>query len=145
MTQPTCPTDLSARPFQLTIERTMAAPPPVLFRAWTGRFDEWFASPGTMLTQTKVDTAYFFEVQHEEQRHPHYGRLLRLEHDRLVEFTWLSAGTKGIETVLTIELTPHGEGTDLRLTHAGFPDEESRKQHEEAWSSILEQLDQKIT
>jgi len=137
--------DLSSRPYRATAERTIAATPQALFRAWTDRIDRWFAAPGTVLMEPRVNAPYFFETRYDGQRHPHYGRFLRLEPDRLVEMTWLTAaGTKGVETVVTVELTPRGEGTHVRLAHAGFADEESSKGHEEAWAGALEHLDRAL-
>jgi hypothetical protein len=45
----------------------------------------------------------------------------------------VTSGTHGDETVVTVELIPEGEGTRIRLTHAGFSNEASRDQHAEAW------------
>ena len=74
-------------------------------------------------------------AQYAGESHPHTGRFLRLEPGRLVELAWLTgaAGTKGAEKVVTVEFTPSGSGTRLRLTHAGFLDETSRDQYREAW------------
>jgi uncharacterized protein YndB with AHSA1/START domain len=142
-----CPPDLSSRPLGLKVERLIPLPVSKLYQAWTTEFDLWFASPGSFLGKAEPNTPFYFETSHQGTRHPHYGRFLNVEPDERVELTWISGegGTLGTETVLTIELSSHEEGTFLSLTHAGFPDEASRNSHQDAWPMILEQLQERMS
>jgi uncharacterized protein YndB with AHSA1/START domain len=144
--------DLSARPYDLTAEREFAATPATLYQAWTVGFDRWFAAPGSVLMLPEVNAVFFFETEFKPegqpvvQRHPHYGRFLRLVVNQLVELTWVTGagGTDGAETIVTVELRPAGRGTRLTLTHAGFASEAARDRHRQAWPFVLEQLEHRV-
>ncbi len=130
----------------------MALSPVQIFEAWTTGFDRWFAAPGSVLMTPAVNAPFFFETefQFEEdgpvERHPHYGRFLRLEPDRLIEMTWVTgpAGTSGVETVVTVELAPEGQGTRVRLRHAGFLDADARDRTRLAWPFVLGQMEARL-
>lgn len=141
-----CTPDLSTRPSSLTVERWIPATPDDLFDAWVYNLDTWFAAPGSLLMQAVVNAPFFFETVHQTQRHPHYGRFLRMEAGRLIEFTWVTGagGTEGAESVVTIDLQARDGGTLLMLTHRGFPNEASRDRHAAAWPCVLEQLESAV-
>ncbi|MEM7663265.1 MAG: SRPBCC domain-containing protein [Pseudomonadota bacterium] len=137
--------DLSKRPFAMTCEQAVDAPPSDVFAAWTDRFDIWFAQSGTLSLKPEPGAPFFFYNRDDWGRHPHYGRILEIAQDKLVEMTWVTGngdavGTEGAETILRVELMPSGNGTLVRLSHSGFISEASRDAHAENWPLALDIL-----
>lgn len=141
--------NLSTRPLQMTCEHTVNAEPGDVYAAWTKRFDIWFAQAGTLALVAEPGRPYFFYNREEWGRHPHYGRVLDLTENQLIEMTWMTGngaavGTEGAETILRIELAPKGDRTQVRLIHSGFISEASRLAHEENWPLALKSLDEAL-
>lgn len=127
-----------------TLEKKMPTTPAHIFHAWTEEFGTWFASPGAIRMRPFEGEPYWFDVVHEGHRHPHYGRFLALEPNRLIEQTWVTGegGTEGAETVVRIELAPTSGGTILRLHHSGFTNEAAAQRHADSWPQVLAHLDE---
>ena len=51
-----------------------------------------------------------------------------------------SSGTYDQETLVTVELHPRGNNTELVLTHERLPDASSAGKHEEGWQDIVRKL-----
>ena len=73
------------------------------------------------------------------------GEFVELDPPRRLVFTWgwepggsgkVPVGTSTVE----IELLPTDEGTMLRFTHRGLPDEEAAQSHGHGWDHYLERL-----
>ena len=143
-----CMPDLSKRPLGLRVERFFPFSAEILFKGWTINLDKWFAAPGTLLLRPAVNEPFFFETVFKAEgsdvteRHPHYGRFLKLKPNELIQLTWLtgSAGTLGAETVVTIELLAQDKGTLLKLSHDGFENKASKENHEQAWPMVLDHM-----
>jgi len=126
----------------ITVNRTIPAPAEKIYDVWIDP-----KSPGgpwhgaeRVIFNPVVDGLYYLAIKHEGRVWPHYRRFTKLERPSLVEFTWMSEGTKGAESVVTVTLQPRGDQTAVTLRHAGVPDDELGRQHEEGWTWILNAL-----
>ena len=74
----------------------------------------------------------------------HSGEYLLIERPSRLSFTWTSIHTDDKPTVVTIEFRPHGEGTELVLTHRKLPPAQANP-HREGWTEIVRQLTATLT
>jgi uncharacterized protein YndB with AHSA1/START domain len=129
----------------ITVARTVPASAERIFDAWLDSSrpgGPWFGA-ARMILNPVVDGLFYFAVEHEGRIWPHYGRFLRIERPRLIEHTWMSEGTKGAESIVTITLDPHGDTTEVTLRHARVPDDEMGHRHAEGWTWMLTTLAEK--
>ena len=143
---PDLATMLPVASLRISVPRHVPAPPEAVFDAWAdpARFRQWFEAHRAILQPAAVDALWFWEAEHQGRIWPHYCRWVGVERPHRLEFTWMSEGTRGLESRVSLEMTPAGGGTDLVLTHDGLPDDEIARGHEPGWKAILDGLAGKI-
>ena len=132
--------------FRTDVARDYEAKPEKVFDAWVNpsSVKAWLAEGEKAIVDPREDGLFYLEMPYERRNYPHYGRYLRVERPRLLEFTWVSEGTHGKESVVKIELAARGGKTELTLTHEGLPDQEMADSHHGGWSQFLESLTQRL-
>jgi uncharacterized protein YndB with AHSA1/START domain len=127
---------------EITVSRTISASPENVFDVWMDAKSPggpWFGSDRVILNPI-VDGLFYLAVKHEGRTWPHYGRFLQIDRPRVVEYTWMSEGTKGAESIVTVTLEPRGEQTEVTLRHSGVPDDEMGRKHKDGWAWVLSAL-----
>lgn len=131
---------------QIAVPRWIAATPEEVFDAWADPelFPRWFEPHRILLREVAVDALWYWEAMHRGRPWAHYCRYLRVERPNVLELTWVSEATRGLESRVLIEMKPARGGTDLVLTHSGIPDDEMGRSHEDGWTAITGMLAEKI-
>ncbi|HKA30139.1 MAG TPA: SRPBCC domain-containing protein [Candidatus Binatia bacterium] len=134
----------------LRIVRRLLATPDEVFDAWTDAdsIRQWMCPGETRVTVAEIDARVggrFRIVMSTGDWHmEHTGEYLEVRRSERLVFTWRSSTTRDRETVVTVELRPVGNETELILVHERFPDGESRAKHQDGWTAIVEKLTEKL-
>jgi uncharacterized protein YndB with AHSA1/START domain len=131
---------------EVTVSRTVPAAAGRVFDVWlnpNSPGSPWFGSERSIVNPT-VDGLFYWAARHEGRTWAHYGRFLRIDRPTLVEYTWMSEGTKGLESIVTVTLEPRGDQTHVTLRHTGVPDDEMGRRHQEGWTWFLSNLAERL-
>src|SRR5262245_23697211 len=125
----------------IVIERIFNAPVTRVWRALTDveQMREWYFD----LKEFKPQIGFEFEfiVENEGNSYHHLCLVTEVIPEKKIAYTWRYKGEPG-DSLVTIELSPDGEKTRLKLTHTGietFPKTPAyaRKNFEQGWSTII--------
>jgi uncharacterized protein YndB with AHSA1/START domain len=133
-------------PERVVVERVLPGTPDEVYAAWTTPETlRRFMCPGEMTApvveaDVRVGGAFRIVMRGRAGDVEHRGEYRVLEAGRRLVFTWASPPTGWTPTLVTIELSPHEDGTRLVLVHEGLPTDEARRGHRQGWTSIVEKL-----
>lgn len=136
----------------LEVTRHLPFPPERVFDAWLDpKMMQKFLVPGPGMTvpeaQNDPRVGGRFRVvmlaPDMDEGWPHEGEYLEIDRANRLKFTWVSGYTQD-DSEVTLDLTPAEGGTNLRLSHVRFPNEESRDNHKGGWALILEALEKTL-
>jgi uncharacterized protein YndB with AHSA1/START domain len=134
---------------ELRLTRIVDGPVEEVFRAWTegALLRRWWGPDQFSIPAAELDARpggrYRLVMASPEGRTMAItGTYREVDPPRRLVFTWRwEAGVPDeVESVVTVELSPLGERTELVLTHTGFPDARTAAPYGDGWGVALPRL-----
>ncbi len=131
---------------RVVVERILPAAPTEVFAAWLDRDAlRAFIGPGDANTaEVEIDPhvggRFRIIMRRDGSAVEHVGEYRAIDPPRRLVFTWQSPNTEHRPTLVSIECTPHEDGTRLVLIHEQLPSDEAAERHEKGWTIRVEKL-----
>src|ERR1041385_7105013 len=123
------------------IERTFNAPVARVWKALTDveQMRQWYFDLKAF--EARPGFEFEFVVEHGGHTYHHLCKVTEVVPEKRIAYTWRYKGEPG-DSLVTIELSPEGNTTRLKLTHTGietFPKTpaDARKNFEAGWTAII--------
>ena len=137
---------------ELKLERVFAAEPETVFAFVTANEHllKWWGPEGVHIGDNDLDLSRTGAwsstmVNAEGKTFKVSGEVISIDPPKSVEFSWGwhdENDARGHESQVRFDIEPNaGGGARFVMTHSGLSDEESRKNHNEGWTSSLRKLE----
>jgi glutathione S-transferase len=136
--------------FTLQLQRFIRAPRDAVFNAFVQPelMAAWYGPRGMQVqvsADVRVGGAYRLQMQARDGTHfVASGHYVKLERPAHIAYTWSweEGGPlpDGLSTLIEVELIEAVGGTELRMTHSGFPAAAARDGHGQGWASCFNKL-----
>ena len=132
----------------LRLIRTIPASPERVFEVWTSseQLERWTCPDPNAHVEVDIDLRvgghYWIRMEVEGGPFTAFGTYREIDPPRRLVYTWQwkQPHPMMVETVVTVEFRPVEGGTEIRLTHEGFPASSDRDGHETSWKICTEKL-----
>jgi uncharacterized protein YndB with AHSA1/START domain len=137
----------------LQIRRSYKAPIAKVYAAWTDpeQMKLWMA-PNDAFKESEITMDVRVGGRYRIVMHAPDGEIHRVGGvyreiipNRKLVYTWAWESTPERESLVTLEFTPSGEGTEMVLTHQRFADKEARDKHNDGWIGCLGRLERHLS
>jgi uncharacterized protein YndB with AHSA1/START domain len=134
----------------VVVRRFIPVPRQRAFAAWLDPASvvRWML-PGDVAHSTveldaRVGGRFRIVMEHGRGEADHWGEYLIIDPPSLLSFTWTSAATDRLPTVVTIEFHEREGGTELVLTHRGLPPAKAPS-HQDGWGDIVRKMGESLS
>ncbi len=132
--------------YRVVARRRMPAPREVVFEAWIDPkgIHEWMC-PGDVVSaeaslDVRVGGSFRIVMRSKDREHVHIGTYQVVEPPSKLVFTWSGAESPGEMMLVTVEFFPHGDESELVLTHERLLKADVAKRYEAGWGTIAEKF-----
>ena len=137
--------------FTLNLSRFIRAPREKVFDAFVteSQLARWHSPRGMSVAACTVEAreggAWHVDMKARDgSLYSVGGRYRQLQRPAFLSYTWKWEGEHdpmaGAETLIDIEFIEKDDGTELRMTHGGFPAAAARDSHAQGWGSVFNRL-----
>lgn len=139
---------MTQHPNLLALDRHFSAPPGFVFALWSNPtlVSAWWGPEGHHLQSCEIDFRpggnWRFNMAKDGNDHWAHGTYHQILPDERLMFSYRFP-MLGVQSIVSLDVTPDGAGTRMRFLQTGFPNEEHYIGHQGGWTStfsILEDL-----
>lgn len=132
--------------YRVVTRRRMPAPREIVFEAWIDPkgIHEWMCPGDAVSAEATLDVrvggSYRLVMKSKDKDHVHIGTYQVVEPPSKLVFTWAGAENPADVTLVTVEFFPHGDESELVLTHERFSKPDPAQRYEDGWNAIAEKF-----
>lgn len=127
---------------RVVARRRMPAPREIVYDAWIDPegLREWMC-PGDVISaeatlDVRVGGSFRITMKSKTQTHVHEGTYQVVDRPSKLVFTWTAVENPGEITLVTVEFLPHGDESEIVITHERFKDPDAAQRYEMGWGTI---------